>query len=60
MEVLRMEKLLTRDEVAERLGYSLRTVASMLADGRLRAYRVRGGRRVLIPQSAVNEALERR
>lgn len=44
--------MLTREEVAEMLHVSLRTVAKLLADGEIPSHRV-GGRRVLIFESDV-------
>ena len=52
------DRMLTRNEVAEMLHISLRTVAKLLADGEIPSHRI-GGRRVLIFESDVIDYVRR-
>jgi excisionase family DNA binding protein len=46
-----------REEIAKHIGKSTRTVDYMIADGRIQAYRMPGGRSLLIDQNQVDAAI---
>ncbi|EUA31993.1 MULTISPECIES: helix-turn-helix domain-containing protein [Mycobacterium] len=51
------EIFLNGNQAAEYLGVTRRTIGNMVSDGRLRAYRIRGGRDLRIRRSDLDNVL---